>query len=67
MEVRENNERDLLLRLHVQVLSRVVRAEGSSTLAVVFWPILLAVAGFAVDFIHMAGHRCAVQVLLTCH
>lgn len=51
MEVRENNERDLLLRLHVQVLSRGVRAEGSSTLAVpvAFWPILLAIAGLAVD------------------
>lgn len=55
-------------RLDSKSFSRVhTQSAGSSSEAVAFWPIFLAIAWFAVDFIHVNGHRCAVQVLLTDH
>lgn len=58
----------LLFRSDSKMCPRV-HAQGacSPTKAIAFWPILLAVAGLAVDLVHMTGHCCAVQVLLTCH
>lgn len=47
----------------------LVHAEcpGSLAITVTFWPVLLAVARLAVDFIHTNGDRCAVQVLPAHH
>lgn len=47
----------------------LVHTEGPCSLAVTvaFWPILLPVACFAVDFIHMNSNGCTVQVLTTHH
>lgn len=43
------------------------QSAGSAPKAVAFGPVFLAVARLAVDFVHMDGHCCAVQVLLTDH
>lgn len=54
--------------LNTQSLS-LVHAERpcSLTITVAFWPVLLAVARLAVDFLLMNSHSCAVQVLPTHH
>lgn len=43
------------------------QSAGSAPVAVAFGPVFLAVARLAVDLVHMDGHCCAVQVLLTDH
>lgn len=54
--------------LDAQRLSLVsAQRAGALAIAIAFGPVLLAIAGLAVDFLAMHGHCGAVQVLLAYH